>query len=201
MQIKAIAGLCKKRKIIYIATERDDQQYIGDGAALYKIMGLPALNADEVMTLFDLKAKEREKMEVIEHDGVPLDISDYDPDETELDDTYFTFCYGDRVLLPLSDADELILIEHKYLKPVSDETEYRRYFLRKDEGGNSYVVVKAGMIAQAAILPFEIKDKAFINRMYELANGLDEAEDVRSRKTARQNAEEAELQAALEGEI
>ena len=43
----------------------------------------------------------------------------------------------------------------------------------------------------AAILPFEIKDKAFINRMYELANGLDEAEAVRSRKTARQNAEEA----------
>lgn len=201
MQIKLIAGLCKKRKVIYIATERDHQQYIGDGAALYKIMGLPALNADEVMTLFDLKAKERDKMEVIERYGVPLDISDYSPDETELDATYFTFCYGERVLLPLSDADELILIEHKYLKPISDETEYRRYFLRKDEGGNSYVVVKAGMIAQAAILPFEIKDKAFINRMYELANGLDEAEAVRSRKTARQDAEEAELQAALEGEI
>ena len=199
MQIKAIAALCKKRKVIYIATEKDGQQYIGDGAALYKINGLPALNADEVMTLFDLKAKEREKMEVIERDGVPLDISDYDPDETELDDTYFTFCCGERVLLPLSDANELLLVEHKYLKPISDKTEYRRYFLRKDEGGNSYVVVKAGMIAQAAILPFEIKDKAFINRMYELANGLDEANAVRERRTAREHAEDAELQAALEG--
>ena len=198
MQIKQIAALCKKRKVIYIATEADEQQYIGDGAALYKITGLPALCADEVMTLFDFKAKERDKMEVIERDGVPMDISDYDQDETELDDTYFTFCYGERVLLPLSDADELILIETKYLKPVSDELEYQRYFLRKDNSGNRYVVVKNGMIAQAAILPFVIEDKNFINRMYELANGLDEAAAVRGRRQAREDAEDSELRAVLE---
>lgn len=198
MQIKAIAALCKKRKVIYIATEADEQQYIGDGAAIYKIMGLPALNADEVMTLFDLKAKERGKMNVIEKESIPLDISDYAEDETELTDAYFTFCYGEKVLLPLGGRDGLILIESKYLKPVSDETEYQRFYQRKDDSGNSYVVVKNGMIAQAAILPFVIEDKYFVNRMYELANGLDEAAAVRQRSKAKEAAEDAELRAVLE---
>lgn len=199
MQIKAIASLCKKRKVIYIATEADEQQYIGDGAAIYKIMGLPALNADEVMTLFDLKAKERGKMNVIEKESIPLDISDYAEDETELTDAYFTFCYGEKVLLPLGGRDGLILIESKYLKPVSDETEYQRFYQRKDDSGNSYVVVKNGMIAQAAILPFVIEDKYFVNRMYELANGLDEAAAVRQRRKTKEAEEKLELINALGG--
>lgn len=201
MQIKAIAALCKKRKVIYIATERDEQQYFGDGAALYKITGLPALNSEEVMTLFDLKAKERGKMEVIEHDGAPLDINDYSDGEIELSETYFSFCYGERVLLPLGSGQDLILIENKYLKPISDEMEYRRYYLRKDAGGKGYVVVKNGLIAQAAILPFEIEDKVFVNKMYELANGLDEAQAVRSRSRDREAAEQNELRKILEDKI
>ncbi|MBQ4347361.1 MAG: hypothetical protein IJC39_02820 [Firmicutes bacterium] len=196
MKIKDIGTLCKSRKVIYIATERDEQQYIGDGAALYKINGLPLLNGEEVKTLFDIKAKDREKVTVIDYDGQPLDMNDYSDGEVRADAAYFTFCYGEKVLLPLGTAEEIILIEYKYLKPVSDEQEYQNFWKRTDNNGNSYIVVKNGMLAQAAILPFVIKDKAFINKLYELANGLDEAfaraQNAKAKETERET-EEANL--------
>ena len=192
MKIKDIGALCKSRKLIYIVTERDEQQYIGDGAALYKINGLPLLNGEEVKTLFDVKAKDREKITVIDNDVTVFDVSDYWTGEKKAKAAYFTFCYGEKVLLPLSTDDEIILIEYKYLKPVSDEQEYQTFWKRTDDNGNSYIVVKNGMIAQAAILPMVIENKAFISKLYELANGLDEAYAKAQRASAREAEKEAE---------
>lgn len=199
MKIKDIGALCKSRKVIYIVTERDEQQYIGDGAALYKINGLPLLTGEEVKTLFDVKAKDREKITVISDDEIMLDISDYWTGEKEAKAEYFTFCYGERVLMPLSTDDEIVLIEYKYLKPVSDEQEYQTFWKRTDERGNNYIVVKNGMIAQAAILPVVIKDKVFVTKLYELANGLDEAFARAQRITAREVEEENEYVNLLGG--
>lgn len=174
MKIKDIAALCKKRKRIQIATEPDGEQYIGDGAAIYKISGLPQICGDEVMTLFDLKEKEREKIAVTETKGAPLDMEDCAAGEKRLEAKYFTFSYGERMLLPLSGADGLLLIDRKYLKPLAEDMAYLSFWRREDVGGQPYIVLKAGLLAQAAIMPFRIEDTFFINNVYELANGLDE---------------------------
>lgn len=195
MKIKDIAALCKRRKILYIVTEQGEQQYIGDAAAMYKISGLPILSGDEYMTLFDLKPKERDKMTVL-HDSVsPLDMSDYAADEQQAEAAYFTFCYGERVLMPLKAGDKLLLIEQKYLKPVADEQEYQTFWVRRDRNGNRYIVIKNGMLATAAVMPFSINDSGFVQRVYDLADGLDRAainaeKAQRQREAAREAEEE-----------
>ena len=199
MKIKDIGALCKSRKLIYIATEDNDQQYIGDGAALYKISGLPLLTGEEYKTLFDVKAKDREKITVLDDGSMPLSLEDYCQGEKEAKAEYFTFYYGERVLMPLSTEDEVILIEYKYLKPLSDDQAYQSFWSRTDGNGNSYIVVKNGMLAQAAILPVVIKDKIFISKLYELANGLDEAMAKRERISAKTLEQENSLFNGLGG--
>lgn len=50
MKIKSIAAICKKNKNIAIFERYSDDgdiltQYIGDGSAVYPVIGLPPLNA------------------------------------------------------------------------------------------------------------------------------------------------------------
>ena len=56
MKLKDIAAICKKRKHLTLYTE-NGQQYISDGAACYKLMGLPMVTLDELLTLFDIPEK------------------------------------------------------------------------------------------------------------------------------------------------
>lgn len=56
MKIKSIAAICKKNKNIAIFERYSDDgdiltQYIGDGSAVYPVVGLPQLDKESLMTL------------------------------------------------------------------------------------------------------------------------------------------------------
>ena len=60
MKIKSIAAICKKNKNIAIFERYSDDgdiltQYIGDGSAVYPVVGLPQLNKESLLTIFDGK--------------------------------------------------------------------------------------------------------------------------------------------------
>ena len=55
MKIKSIAAICKKNKNIAIFERYSDDgdiltQYIGDGSAVYPVIGLPPLDAESLLT-------------------------------------------------------------------------------------------------------------------------------------------------------
>lgn len=59
MKIKNIAAICKKKKVIAIFERHSESgdtviQYIGDGGAAYPVTGLPQLEAESVLTIFDI---------------------------------------------------------------------------------------------------------------------------------------------------
>ena len=59
MKIKSIAAICKKNKNIAIFERYSGDgdiltQYIGDGSAVYPVVGLPPLDAESLLTIFDL---------------------------------------------------------------------------------------------------------------------------------------------------
>ena len=64
MKIKNIAAICKKNKYAVIYERYTEGggvvQYIGDGAAAYPVTGLPELDKESLLTIFDVPEKQRE---------------------------------------------------------------------------------------------------------------------------------------------
>ena len=64
MKIKSIAAICKKNKNIAIFERYSDDgdiltQYISDGSAVYPVVGLPQLDKESLLTIFDVPEKDR----------------------------------------------------------------------------------------------------------------------------------------------
>ena len=69
MKIKSIATICKKNKQVVLFNRYSDSgtlsQYIGDGNTVYPISGLPELDEESILTIFDVPEKQREDWLVI----------------------------------------------------------------------------------------------------------------------------------------
>ena len=79
MKIKSIAAICKKNKNIAIFERYSDDgdiltQYIGDGSAVYPVVGLPPLDAESLLTIFDVPEKDRDNY-FVKTLGIPAGIS------------------------------------------------------------------------------------------------------------------------------
>lgn len=79
MKIKSIAAICKKNKNIAIFERYSDDgdiltQYIGDGSAVYPVVGLPQLDKESLLTIFDVPEKDRDNY-FVKTLGIPAGIS------------------------------------------------------------------------------------------------------------------------------
>ena len=81
MKIKNIAAICKKNKYAVIYERYGESggviQYIGDGAAAYPVTGLPALDKESLLTIFDVPEKQREDWLHRSESGLPASSGDY----------------------------------------------------------------------------------------------------------------------------
>ena len=69
MKIKGIFTICKKRKQVVLFNRYTDygetvSQYISDGHAVYPLSGLPVLDEESLLTIFDVPEKQREDWRV-----------------------------------------------------------------------------------------------------------------------------------------
>lgn len=126
MKIKSIAAICKKNKNIAIFERYSDDgdiltQYIGDGSAVYPVVGLPQLDKESLLTIFDVPEKDRDNY-FVKTLGVPVGISFEDTDETErhVEREGISIIYSGRTLKPIRTTRGLIFIESRYLSPVAD---------------------------------------------------------------------------------
>ena len=86
MKIKNIAAICKKNKYAVIYERYGESggviQYIGDGAAAYPVTGLPKLDKESLLTIFDVPEKQREDW-FVQVAGIPSKIIFEDTDANE----------------------------------------------------------------------------------------------------------------------
>lgn len=196
MKIKDVATICKKNKVaILFESRREDtvEQCVSDGGAVYKLFGLPYLDASNLLTIFDVPEKNRPKWTVLNR-ALPAEINmtDFCENEFPIDerDAYPQIVHAERVLKPLRISDGIMFIQTKYLKPVSDEQDFQRFFERKTASGISYIVVKTGLIVQAAIMPMSMPKGNFADSLEGLADQIRlAAEREKVRKQAEQMAE------------
>ena len=174
MKIKSIAAICKKNKNIAIFERYSDDgdiltQYIGDGSAVYPVVGLPQLDKESLLTIFDVPEKDRDNY-FVKTLGVPAGISFEDTDETErhVEREGISIIYSGRTLKPIRTTRGLVFIESRYLSPVADVLDVLELYERRTAEGAPYIVAKAGFLLQAVIMPYDVINQQFVESLRDL---------------------------------
>lgn len=171
MKIKSIAAICKKNKNIAIFERYNDggdlvTQYIGDGSAVYPVIGLPPLDAESLLTIFDVPEKDRDNY-FVKTLGIPAGISFEDTDATErqVERETLSIIYSGKTLKPIRTTRGLVFIESRYLAPVNDVLDVLELYERRTAEGAPYIVAKAGFLLQAVIMPYDVINQQFVESL------------------------------------
>lgn len=198
MKIKSIAAICKKNKNIAIFERYSDDgdiltQYIGDGSAVYPVVGLPQLDKESLLTIFDVTEKDRDNY-FVKTLGVPAGISFEDTDETErhVEREGISIIYSGRTLKPIRTTRGLVFIESRYLSPVADVLDVLELYERRTAEGTPYIVAKAGFLLQAVIMPYDVISQQFVDNLKRLTEQCALSLDLREREKALARAAEPE---------
>lgn len=136
MKMKKIESICKEIKEIFLYTDRADNQWLGDGRAMYLLSGLPTLTIPDIFTMFDisdaksadyitsldLKTINREQisMTIKKIETLIENIGNYESNENE----YFTDVVVDRGkkqklcnIVTKGDLNNITWLDTKYLSP------------------------------------------------------------------------------------
>lgn len=174
MKLNNVASICARVKCAHIGhvVDRDGvlTQFVGDGGAMYRIDGLPALDKDTLLTIFSVLPKKKEEWQVIEG-AMPEEINAEDVDirEIELEPGRIRITSGGMLLIPMFGGGGVVFMNSAYLKPIHDDAGVQKFFLRRSEYSEPYIVVKAGFLLQAIIRPEEVINKAFTDSISALA--------------------------------
>lgn len=175
MKIKSIAAICKKKKYVMLI-KREDRfgnilQYVSDGGAIYSVEGLPELDKDSLLTIFDIPEKQRDKWIVTTLSDIPgkIELDDTVANEKPVEREEISIVYSDRALKPIQTGQGIVFIESRYLSPTSDVLDVLQLYVRYTEGGVPYIAVKAGFLLQAVIMPFDVINPQFVKNIRELA--------------------------------
>lgn len=188
MKIKSIAAICKKNKNIAIFERYSDDddiltQYIGDGSAVYPVIGLPPLDAESLLTIFDVPEKDRDNY-FVKTLGIPAGISFEDTDATErqVEREGISIIYSGRTLKPIRTTRGLVFIESRYLAPVADVLDVLELYERRTTDGAPYIVAKAGFLLQAVIMPYDVINQQFVESLQALTRECEFALSEKERR-------------------
>lgn len=158
MKLKKIAGLCKASGKIMLYDRQIDggviSQWIGDGYSVYPLDGLPYMEMEHIVSIFDLSTKQQEEM-IFRHEQAPATVSfdDCADDEIMVEPEIITVIYGGAVLQAICTHDGLCYIQEKYIGPLRGDYKGVEIFRRKSESGMTYFAVKAGLMLVGIIMP------------------------------------------------
>lgn len=173
MIIKHVVSLCKRdrRMTLYEDTNSENAvQWLGTAGAAYPLQHMPQLDESNIFTVFDITSKQADK---IFFHRAPLpesyDFRDVVECENVLESGDIEIGFGGTFLLPLHTSQGLRFIDRAYLKPLSDcEEDMLGFYERTDTNGNLYIAVKAGMILAAVIIPFDVVNEEFVEKLLEI---------------------------------
>lgn len=180
VKLKKIISLCKKTNRVIIFQEWKtgeemrmlNRQFISDGRAVYRVDGLPPLNKEAVLRIFDVEETKWDDwhcsvVEELQNSG--LNLEDHDPTEMENDTFFCPMIINGKTLRIFGLPDgTAICVDEDLFSPL-DDTDYRHYFVRRTAGGSTYLAVKNGMELGAIILPYEGVTDARADEMKDLA--------------------------------
>jgi hypothetical protein len=155
MKIKAIASLFSKNNRLIIHTDENGSQWLSNGHAMYSISGLPTMNKDAILRMFDVPEDKRAKW-LCEEIGMPevINTSNDLPFDEQIEPLKTRIDWmGNTYRLFLENPLKIHAIREDYIKPLLDEKEYITYWKRATKGGYFMLAVKNALFLQALIAP------------------------------------------------
>ena len=175
MRFKALAGLCRREGcyFLYDRINEDGEvigQWLGVAGAVFPIHGLPRLNEENMIPLFDITTKQLETV-IIKHSELPegLNFEDTDTAEVLLDREKITLAYGKRIVRPLMTQDGLEFINNDFLTPLADVADDLELYERRRADGGAYFAAKMGLMVVGIIMPLAIIEEELVEDMETLA--------------------------------
>lgn len=173
MILKKVINLCKNREHIALFNA-GDRQWISDGFAVYPLEGVPFFDAESLMAVFDIKGKKKEKMAKYHFSELPEQycFDDVCEEETLCEIHPVKICIDSVTYTQVLTSKGCEFVSNKYLEPLKDTNEdMMGIYERFTADGNSYFVVKDGLLLIALILPVKVLNektmsdlKMFVNR-------------------------------------
>lgn len=179
MKFKVIGNICKKKKTAIIfnrvtvnsAGMEVCQQYISDGSAIYPVIGLPYINEETLLTMWDIPEKQRDSWTVrtlLAPDCI--DFRDTIAADSQVRETDFVLYQNQSKLRAIATSRGIVFIDLGYLAPLVDSFDVMQMYERINDAGQLYIVVTAGLWLQAIIFPYKIIDKDFIEKLDYILN-------------------------------
>lgn len=179
MKFKVIGNICKKKKTAIIfnrvtvnsAGMEVCQQYISDGSAIYPVIGLPYINEETLLTMWDIPEKQRDSW-TVRTLPVPdcIDFRDTIAVDSQVRETDFVLYQNQSKLRAIATSRGIVFIDLGYLAPLVDSFDVMQMYERINDAGQLYIVVTAGLWLQAIIFPYKIIDKDFIEKLDYILN-------------------------------
>ena len=174
MKLKAVAAVCRSNKTLVICRQ-DGRQLVGNGHALYDVRGLPEMMPEEVLRMFDVKETQISNWYIPDvRMEMPYNFRDDADEEEELYNDLPAIQYLGDFVQPLhTEAGEIIFVDKNLLKPIDGDM--TRYFLRRKENGERYVVIKDGFLFEALIMPYDMITSVLCEKLEKLWRACKEA--------------------------
>lgn len=182
MKIKSVIKLCKRNRTAILYNQIDDngeviQQYIGDGASVFPLDGLPMLEADNIPALFGIAGKDRSKWTILQQ-LLPHEISvkDTEANEIMMESTGLVVDFGGVKVGAMKADGKTVWFDTAYTEPIDAMEGMFGIYLRKSKTGTRYIVMKRGLELAGIALPFA--GKMLGEKIREVAAALTEAYDA-----------------------
>ena len=170
MKFKKIIDLCKKSKR-FLFFNLPNMQWLTDGHAIYPLEGLPYLDSDYICRMFDINDSQKNKIFFDSKSALPdnLNFNDTDPTESVTDIDDMCIIYGGTTIIPLKTERGLKFIDNRFLMPFADINRNDLYItLRIGTDGTEYFAVKQGLLLQGIVLPYDVVNENFVDKLNEL---------------------------------
>lgn len=165
MKLKQIESILKRSKNVQIF-EGGEGQWLGDGAALYPVYGMPYLTEENLLTMWDIPEDKRSSWYFRKLADISvLDLRDNIPGEHLIERTLFPICIKGATVEPLKTETGALFINVKYLRPFDDLENGYELYSRIGTDGTQYIAIKSGYSLVGIIMPMKIVNAEFIDNL------------------------------------
>lgn len=157
MKLNKIKTLCVGAGTLRIFNELSEEgelrgQWLCNGAAMWRITGLPAIGTENIPALLGLSAKQVEKLRISIGDfPTAYDPGDYDSEDIVMQPAQISLKGNGRENLILRGGHFVLTADAALLAPAW--TEDTQILLRLDTNGKPYLVLLDGFFSSAIIMP------------------------------------------------
>lgn len=192
MKLKKVAALCASAKAFHLydqpQTDGLTRQWLGDGACMYPLDGMPYLQEQELYRVFDVAEKTQVKL-FYDHRDIPAAfcVSDWVDGEKHAENLGITIFDGGKTLVPLRYFGEVVFIQRQYVAPLEDQMDFLEFYIREMKNGERYVAAKTGMLLAGIILPVKVGAQLY-DKLGSVVENL--GNELTSRRMDAENVEE-----------